>query len=205
MFFRILEVGWVYDLLGKIIGAKAVRQYFVKHYVCPKPGLRILDIGCGPGSMVTYLSDGEYLGIDANPKYIKRAQRRFPGKGKFLCCSILNAIELGRCSFDVAIGFGILHHLDDKEAFRLFQLAFNSLKPGGRFVTLDGCFRDKQHFIAYWMNRLDRGKYVRTLEEYATLARQVFPNVRSFDYCGRLNLPFDYSVLICERPPSPHK
>jgi ubiquinone/menaquinone biosynthesis C-methylase UbiE len=40
---------------------------------------RVLDIGCGPGTLIPFLGDhlGGYVGIDHNPRYIERARGRF--------------------------------------------------------------------------------------------------------------------------------
>jgi len=203
MIYKILESGFIYDLAQSLIGADAVRNYFIENYLPHHPGQKILDIACGPGSFVPYLArlpNIDYIGVDVNPGYIERAKKRYPDFGNFLCYSISKPVNFGTCEFDVAIGLGILHHLSDEETIPLFKLAYESLKPGGRFITMDTCYKNGQNFIAHWLNRLDRGKYVRTLDEYEKLARNIFPTVHTFDYCGKLRLPSNQTVLICEKP-----
>lgn len=197
---HILDIGIFYILFQKSIGAAAVRQYFVDNYVKPKPGQKVLDIACGTGNMLPFLPAVNYFGIDSNQNYIRIAQRRFNNRGRFICQSISDNISPEISDFDIAIGFGIIHHLNDEESYQLFCLAVNALKPGGRFVTLDGCFRSGRHDFSHWMNRLDRGKFVRTKEEYTLLAHKVFQEVQAFDYCGKLFVPLDHCVLICEKP-----
>jgi len=44
-----------------------------------RPGMRVLDAGCGYGSLLEILpSDIEYLGIDASPDLIREAEQRHP-------------------------------------------------------------------------------------------------------------------------------
>ena len=45
-------------------------------------GRTVLDVGCGPGSLLGYLEDQgivcSYVGVDINPRMIERARRQFP-------------------------------------------------------------------------------------------------------------------------------
>ena len=48
----------------------------------------------------------------------------------------------------IVLAIGVVHHLDDAEAVKLFQLAHAALKSGGRLVTMDGCYVPKQSRVA---------------------------------------------------------
>src|SRR5262245_37354697 len=201
MLGRLLGFGFAYDFMQWALGDHEIRSYFVEHYLDLKPGAKVLDVGCGPGSMLPYVyrvGSVEYVGVDSNPRYIERAAKRFAGMGTFRHASATDAKAYGS-GYDAAIGFGILHHLNDDEAHSLFTLTLNALKPEGRFATVDATYVDNQNWIAYWMYHFDRGKYVRRRQGYAALARRVFPKVQVFDFCGRVRLPLDHAVLVCEK------
>ena len=92
---------------------------------------------------------------------------------------------------------GVLHHLDDTRAVSLFNLARKALKPGARLVTFDGCFVAGQPKLARFVVSRDRGQYVRESAEYAKLAEQVFPQVRSFVRHDLLRIPYTHVILQC--------
>jgi hypothetical protein len=87
--------------------------------------------------------------------------------------------------------------LDDNHAISLFKLARRALKPEGRLVTYDGCFASGQPNLARFVVAWDRGQYVRESAEYAKLAAQVFPQVRSFVRHDLLRIPYTNVILRC--------
>jgi hypothetical protein len=42
-------------------------------------------IGCGPADILDFLPAIDYIGFDANPKYIQEARKRYKDRGTFLC------------------------------------------------------------------------------------------------------------------------
>jgi hypothetical protein len=91
----------------------------------------------------------------------------------------------------------VLHHLNDDYAARLFKLARRALKPCARLVTLDGCFVAGQPKLARLVVSRDRGEYVREFAEYAKLAAQVFPQVKSVVRHDLLRIPYTHVILQC--------
>ncbi len=73
----ILEIATAYTLFQKFVGSSSCHKTYARDYVRPRMGDRVLDIGCGPASILEYLPGVEYVGIDLSPKYIKAAQNRF--------------------------------------------------------------------------------------------------------------------------------
>src|ERR1039458_4251308 len=80
----ILAIPTAYQLWWNVVGGPAVAKVLVNEYVQPRAGARILEIGCGPGTIVSYLPPSDYLGFDLSPEYIELAKRRFP-KARFVC------------------------------------------------------------------------------------------------------------------------
>lgn len=199
---RILEFSWVYDQVQRKIGSHDVRRYFADHYARITPALDILDVGCGPGTMLSYLPKPRtYLGIDSNPRYIEDCEKRYKPPYHFQVADIAPVAPEIPERFDVAIAVGVLHHLPDEASLRMLRNAHAALRPGGRLITMDGVYRKGQPLLAVLLNRLDRGEYIRTDDAYAQMARAVFPQVEMFDYCGKLILPVSHCVMVCSKPP----
>ena len=137
----ILNKPRIYNLFTRVIGRNA-RKVYVEKYIRPKEGDRIFDIGCGTADILSLLPTVEYVGIDANQKYIKYAKKRFGEKGIFLANRLKEApmSELSGFGFDKVLATAVLHHLNDDEARQLFEFAKVALKPGGRLITFDGCY-----------------------------------------------------------------
>ena len=100
------------------------------------PGMRVLDIGCGPGD-VSFVAarlvgpSGTVLGVDAAPAMIELARARAVEKGfstVHFMHSTIDAIALDE-PVDAVIGRLILMHLPDPAA-TLRQLS-NWVRPGG--------------------------------------------------------------------------
>lgn len=186
-----------YRLFGRVVGGDGSRTSFVRDHLKPRPGDRILDLGCGPGSLLPYLPACDYVGVDLDPSYIAAAKARFPDRGSFRCEAAETVAEVEAGSFDLVVASGLLHHLTDEQAVATMGVARRALRPGGRFVSLDGCFVPGQHWFARWMLRRDRGEYVRDLPAYRALADRVFPTVTEAVRHDLLRVPYTLLILDC--------
>jgi SAM-dependent methyltransferase len=197
-FRPILNLPWAYQMWGNVVGSDGYRKTLAREHIRARPSDRILDVGCGPGSMVPYLPRSEYVGFDANPDYIQQAQRRFP-EAHFTCDRV-NEYSLPQSEyFDIVIALGILHHLDDQEAVQLFRMARRTLKPQGRLITLDGVWVAGQSRFARFLLSRDRGRFVRRAEQYVALASTSFSTVNSTVRHDMLRIPYSHLVLECSR------
>jgi SAM-dependent methyltransferase len=197
-FRPILNLPWAYQMWGSVVGSDGYRKTLAKEHIRARPSDRILDVGCGPGSMVPYLPRSEYVGFDANPDYIQQAQRRFP-EAHFTCDRV-NEYSLPQSEyFDIVIALGILHHLDDQEAVQLFRMARRTLKPQGRLITLDGVWVAGQSRFARFLLSRDRGRFVRRAEQYVALASTSFSTVNSTVRHDMLRIPYSHLILECSR------
>ncbi|OIQ17376.1 trans-aconitate 2-methyltransferase [Lacinutrix sp. MedPE-SW] len=193
---RILENSIIYNTFQHIVGGVKARRLFVKNDVRLQANQKILDIGCGPGYLIDFLPDADYTGIDIDANYIKTAKERYPND-TFYCTAVEDFNLEAPNTFDVVIAAGVIHHLTDAQTSRLFELAKKALKPNGRLITLDGCYIEKQNPIAKKLLDMDRGKFVRTEDEYFFLASKHFDNVSVKIDNTYFNIPYTSIILEC--------
>lgn len=193
---RLLAAPFVYRAFSRVV-RKDMPGYYINKYVRPAAGDRVLDIGCGPGDFLGHLPAVEYHGLDLSPEYVAAAKARWGAKGDFRCESVADTAVREPASYDIAVANGVLHHLTDAEARALFAVARAALKPGGRLVTIDGCFAPDQSRLARWVVSRDRGQFVRTEPAYLALAREFFPAVQSHLYHKLIRIPYTHLVMVC--------
>ncbi len=193
----VLSLPIAYDFLQTALGARAGRDALVRDYVRPRRTDRVLDIGCGPATMFPHLDVAEYVGFDASARYIDAAKKRYGDRGKFICERVSKKTLKDPGTYDVVLGCGILHHLDDPEAHALFAIAREALKPGGRLVTLDCAYVEDQSRAARFVISRDRGEHVRQAHAYAELARETFNDVTSHLRHDLLRIPYTHVVMEC--------
>ena len=108
----------------------------------PKPGERILDLGCGDGVLTKKLQERgcDVVGVDASPDMIRAA------RALALNVSVQDAYDVEfQEEFDAVFSNAALHWM--KDADRVIHRVSRALKPGGRFVAEcggHGCCRTIQ-------------------------------------------------------------
>jgi SAM-dependent methyltransferase len=195
----VLGLPLVYKAFNLAIGRASRYRAFIDAHIAARAGDRVLDIGCGTGDILEFLPDVSYVGFDLSPEYIESARQRFGSRGEFRCEKLDGSNKVAAGTFDIVLALGVLHHLDDHEAVQLFKLAHEALRPGGRLVTIDGCFTDEQSSIARYLLRRDRGQNVRTEAGYRGVAEQVFSSVKSTTITNLLRVPYTHVTLTCEK------
>ncbi len=195
---RVLHSARIYSLSSKLLGRyNNYNRLVVNKYIRPCEDDKILDIGCGPGEIVQYLPHVTYFGFDSNKDYINQAKQRFWQQGSFICSSISTYLEEDAHSYDIAIALAVLHHLNDTEATKLFNIASTALRRGGRLITVDNCHTDTQSRFEKFLLSKDRGKFIRTPEGYRDLALRHFRDVKVNVETNLLRVPYSLVILEC--------
>ena len=97
----------------------------------PKPGERILDLGCGTGHLTAQIAErgAEVIGLDGSASMIAQARQNYP-KLKFVLADA-KAFEFDT-PFDAVFSNAVLHWIP--EAGLPLDCVARALKPKGRFV-----------------------------------------------------------------------
>jgi len=164
-----------YQNAGGFFGA---RVKAISDYLALRPGMRVIDIGCGPGYILRHLPEGvDYAGFDIDESYIDHARRAFGHLGQFHCRYFDAAAAREFRGADVVMMNGVLHHIDDGELQATLSNVRDALTPDGVLFTLDGCYRNGQSRIARWLLDHDRGEFVRDEDGYDRVLRGAFAKV----------------------------
>jgi SAM-dependent methyltransferase len=200
----LLTVPFFYKMSQELVGAHQWRKKFIRETVRPVVDDKLVDIGCGPAQMLDWLPAVRYIGFDVSVSYIESAKRRHGARGQFLVGSTrtLRGHEL-LCDADIVMCCGVLHHLNDDEALDVVRFAHEALKSpekmggGGRFVALETAWLPGQSWLSKWMVAQDRGKNVRTEDEYRALAGTYFSEIKIKPDLHPLRIPYAGLVMEC--------
>jgi trans-aconitate 2-methyltransferase len=115
----------------------------------PKPGLRVVDLGCGTGETTRWLHDtlgaGETLGIDRSPAMLARARSAVVPGLRFEPGTIEEF--RARDAWDVVFSNAALHWVPDHPA--LFARLAAALRDGGQLaVQMPASFDGPSHVTA---------------------------------------------------------
>ena len=131
-----------YDLLAKLLGADSARALLAQQVAC-RPGDRVLEIGCGTGSLLLLLKRtqpaAEVVGLDpdANALAIARRKGRKAGVEFRLDQGFADELPYPDASFDRVVSSFMFHHLSREVKEKTLREVLRVLKPGGRFHMAD--------------------------------------------------------------------
>jgi len=121
-----------------------------------KPGMRVLDAGCGTGEALGWLSaevghDGSVVGIDLATAHTTAARAVAPAGALVVQANLLQA-PLARASLDLVWSVNTLNHLHDPVAG--LEAFATLLRPGGRIALGQSSLLPDMYFA--WDARLER-------------------------------------------------
>jgi ubiquinone/menaquinone biosynthesis C-methylase UbiE len=131
-----------YDLMTKLMGADQARTALLEQ-ASIRPGQRVLDLGCGTGSLLIQLKrlhpETEAVGLDPDPKALARARR----KAARAALSVQfdqgfgDELPYSEASFDLVLSSLMFHHLPAEAKGKSLRSVRRVLKPNGEFHMLD--------------------------------------------------------------------
>lgn len=158
----ILNLPFFYNLRQIVAGNQQLTRNFIinnyNKYNCNS----VLDVGCGTGDFASLFSVKEYLGIDYNSQYIAYAKNKYPHR--FICDDVL-IHRFQNLSFDASLLISTLHHFSDDEIKKIFTQI--TLLTNKIIIIVD--LNPDTSPIKKLLISLDRGKYVRTIQQKVNL------------------------------------
>lgn len=128
---------WI--LKNKEFRSHHLRMSWIKQLVDPKPGDRIVDLGCGPGVVAEFLAShgASVHGVDLHPKAIATARRlnSTNPRNTFQVGDASRVANLAGASFDKAVSCDVTEHCGHDVMLGIFREAYRLLKPGGTYFV----------------------------------------------------------------------
>jgi SAM-dependent methyltransferase len=135
---------------------------FLRDVLQPRPGERVLDVGCGAGTaelILTLLQSGEgggpthFVGIDIVPERLRDARRaaREHGVASELAAADATHLPFADASFDAAFAVAVLQHVERPE--RALAGLARVMRPGGRLVSVE-----PDNAARYWFSEPAEGR-----------------------------------------------
>ena len=197
----LLDLGAIYNLFIFVIGRFGFAKLLIaSKYIPYTPGLRILDLGCGPGTNSTLFQPNDYIGIDISEEYIHKAKLDYPDY-EFKCISFTDLPDEFDATFDLIMMAGLLHHLNDQQALSFMEKAHHLLKDGGHLITIDNCLHARQSRVKRNIIMMDRGKNVRSVRELVDLAAASDFDCSIHIEEDLLLIPYTHLMLTCRKQP----
>ena len=131
-------------------------------------GKKILDFGSGIGSSSQMFNSGCYLGVDCDSQRVNYARRMYPGRS----FEVLKGrrLPVQDNSVDYILIFSVLHHIPSWELpgyLQEFRRVLNRQK--GKVLVIEPCFFDGSRLCNIFMERFDKGRFIRREEDYICL------------------------------------
>ena len=131
---------------GESLKASLLRyQQFFADQLSLKPGMLVLDVGCGIGGPMANLvryTGASFVGINNNPYQVKRAKeltRNIQPACRFICGDFMQIPESDN-SYDGAIAIESMPHAPDKTA--AYKEVYRILRPGACFIGSEWCITE---------------------------------------------------------------
>lgn len=169
------------------LGRRRIFLRLLRRYMMPQETALILDVGCGTGTALGYLSPyGRGVGVDIERSALEYSRRRGI---RSVVQSAASNLAFKDDTFDLICALDILEHVDDDS--RAWRECYRTCKPGGlvlitvpayRFLwgRQDEISRHRRRYVASDVRQraADTGFSIRRLTYFNTLLFPIIAGVR---------------------------
>jgi SAM-dependent methyltransferase len=121
----------------------------------------VLDVGCGIGQYAA-ITDGPYVGVELNPRYVEHARRRRAGPNRDFRVQDVTQLSVAEDErFDLVLMVDFLHHLAREDCLELLRAS--GRLSAANVVSLEPV-REQYNRFGQWIVDHDRGDHMRSLD-----------------------------------------
>jgi len=152
-----------YDPFVKLLGGDGVRRTLLEQADL-RPGHRVLDVGCGTGTLVTLIKrvnpDVSVVGLDPDPKALTRATRKAAQAGVSIQFDqgFSDELPYAEASFDRVFSSFMFHHISADQREGTLHEVWRVLRPGStlHLLDFDSSEGHPQGVLARWLHARHR-------------------------------------------------
>ncbi|KUO68984.1 MAG: hypothetical protein APF77_19615 [Clostridia bacterium BRH_c25] len=133
--------------------------------------MKVIDFGCGVGSSASLFPPSSYLGLDCDNKRVEYARKINPEYNFGLLMG--NKLPVPDASVDYILIISVLHHIASKDIRNYLNEFRRVLSGKGKILVIEPCLYKGTHLSNFYMSWFDKGKYIRTEDEYIELFAQL--------------------------------
>jgi ubiquinone/menaquinone biosynthesis C-methylase UbiE len=132
-----------YDRFVRLTTRESLFKRRLLEQADPQPGQRILDLGCGTGTLAILTAsaqpDAKVIGVDGDPEILKRARAKAKSArlGVHFDHGLSTELPYDDESFDLVLSTLVFHHLTGAHKRRTVSEIARVLKPGGELHVGD--------------------------------------------------------------------
>jgi ubiquinone/menaquinone biosynthesis C-methylase UbiE len=200
----------VYDPVIRVTTRERRFKELLIHQAEPRPGERILDLGCGTGTLAIEVKrrqpGAEVVGLDADPEMLRRARDKADRAGVELELTEGFSTELPYEdeSVDSVLSTLFFHHLDPEPKRETAREIARVLRSGGSLHVADwGPPTDPLATAAFFLTVRAFDGFENTRDNYRGALPEIFEGngLDHAEQCGRLRTLFGTLAFYRARKP----
>lgn len=169
-------------------GMAAINTKLLEKYLPKNKKLKILDVGCGPGAALLYLSRfGDVIGVDLSDEALKYAKKR----GKVIKADI-SSLPFENESFDLVTCLDVLYHQWVKDNKKALLEIKRVLKPGGIFFLREPAynwFKSSEDVVDFTKHRFTKKEIEKELSSSFKVLKITYANFFLFPLVFMKRIP----------------